>query len=193
MCVMVSTSVWENADGLPSVSKTGIEILLPFVSFVERVTDLSHVFAKGIFFAVTTSRQVLCIETQRRAQVFKFAAIAKSVNRKLRFGLTAKPTEDRWHEQPTALFGGVAIVVPTLLLALKIHPLGDIWHLVVCGGALACFGLLDDVFSELDPDRAEALVAHLPAGQAMLTTAGGVPAGAHPELVVHVSDGRISA
>ena len=53
--------------------------------------------------------------------------------------------------------------------------------------------LLDDVFSELDPDRAEALVAHLPAGQAMLTTAGGVPAGAHPELVVHVSDGRISA
>ena len=51
--------------------------------------------------------------------------------------------------------------------------------------------LLDDVFSELDPDRAEALVAHMPAGQALLTTASGAPAGAHPELVVHVRDGRI--
>src|SRR5438874_1294527 len=51
--------------------------------------------------------------------------------------------------------------------------------------------LLDDVFSELDPDRAEALVAHLPAGQALLTTAGGVPPGDHPELVVHVRDGRL--
>ncbi len=35
--------------------------------------------------------------------------------------------------------------------------------------------LLDDVFSELDPARAAALVAHLPAGQALLTTAGVVP------------------
>ncbi|MDQ3896409.1 MAG: DNA replication/repair protein RecF, partial [Actinomycetota bacterium] len=32
--------------------------------------------------------------------------------------------------------------------------------------------LLDDVFSELDPGRAEALLHHLPAGQAVLTTAG---------------------
>jgi DNA replication and repair protein RecF len=53
--------------------------------------------------------------------------------------------------------------------------------------------LLDDVFSELDPERAEALVAHLPSGQALLTTASGVPAGAHPQLVVHVEDGRVFA
>ena len=51
--------------------------------------------------------------------------------------------------------------------------------------------LLDDVFSELDPDRAEALVAHLPMGQALLTTAGDVPAGTDPALVVRVAGGRV--
>jgi DNA replication and repair protein RecF len=51
--------------------------------------------------------------------------------------------------------------------------------------------LLDDVFSELDPARAEALLAHLPRGQAVLTTASGAPAGARPELVVTVADGRL--
>jgi DNA replication and repair protein RecF len=51
--------------------------------------------------------------------------------------------------------------------------------------------LLDDVFSELDPRRSAALVALLPAGQALLTTAGGIPAGAHPEEVVRVAGGTL--
>ena len=51
--------------------------------------------------------------------------------------------------------------------------------------------LLDDVFSELDPDRSAALVAHLPDGQALLTTAGAVPDGIRPALVLRVTDGRI--
>ena len=51
--------------------------------------------------------------------------------------------------------------------------------------------LLDDVFSELDPSRSEALVHHLPEGQALLTTAAGQPAGTRPELVVRVSDARL--
>lgn len=51
--------------------------------------------------------------------------------------------------------------------------------------------LLDDVFSELDPGRSEALLHHLPAGQALLTTAGPVPPGARPELVLRVVAGRI--
>ena len=51
--------------------------------------------------------------------------------------------------------------------------------------------LLDDVFSELDPDRSEALLAHLPAGQAVLTTAGGLPPGATPEQVLVVEDGKL--
>ncbi len=51
--------------------------------------------------------------------------------------------------------------------------------------------LLDDVFSELDADHRAALVAHLPAGQAILTTVGDVPPEARPELTVRVHDGGV--
>ncbi len=51
--------------------------------------------------------------------------------------------------------------------------------------------LLDDVFSELDADRSEALLAALPPGQTLLTTTGAVPAGARPETVVGVEDGKV--
>jgi DNA replication and repair protein RecF len=51
--------------------------------------------------------------------------------------------------------------------------------------------LLDDVFSELDPDRGEALVAQLPAGQTLITTASEVPSAVHPERRLRVKDGRI--
>jgi DNA replication and repair protein RecF len=51
--------------------------------------------------------------------------------------------------------------------------------------------LLDDVFSELDPQRAIALVALLPPGQVLLTTAVDPPAGISPERVVRVDDGRL--
>jgi UDP-GlcNAc:undecaprenyl-phosphate GlcNAc-1-phosphate transferase len=63
-----------------------------------------------------------------------------------RFGLTAKPKADRWHERPTALFGGVAIAVPTLVLGATL-PLGEVWHLLACGAAIAAFGALDDYLS----------------------------------------------
>ena len=53
--------------------------------------------------------------------------------------------------------------------------------------------LLDDVFSELDPHRSAALVRLLPAGQALLTTAGPVPDGAEPALVVSVGAGEVHA
>jgi DNA replication and repair protein RecF len=51
--------------------------------------------------------------------------------------------------------------------------------------------LLDDVFSELDPSRCAALVACLPSGQAMLTTAGPVPEGINAVETVHVKNGMI--
>jgi DNA replication and repair protein RecF len=51
--------------------------------------------------------------------------------------------------------------------------------------------LLDDVFSELDPDRSDALLANLPPGQTLLTSASGLPPKAAPELVLRVADGRI--
>lgn len=52
--------------------------------------------------------------------------------------------------------------------------------------------LLDDVFSELDPDRSAALLAHLPQGQAIITSAVGLPEGAVPELVYEVRDGQVA-
>jgi DNA replication and repair protein RecF len=52
--------------------------------------------------------------------------------------------------------------------------------------------LLDDVFSELDADRSAALLAHLPVGQALLTTAGPMPQSVTPELVVRVRGGTLS-
>jgi len=51
--------------------------------------------------------------------------------------------------------------------------------------------LLDDVFSELDPDRSGSLLAHLPAGQTVLTTAGGLPPGAEPDAIVEVERGKV--
>lgn len=52
--------------------------------------------------------------------------------------------------------------------------------------------LLDDVFSELDPDRSDALLANLPPGQTLLTSASGLPPKADPELILEVVDGRIA-
>ena len=51
--------------------------------------------------------------------------------------------------------------------------------------------LLDDVFSELDEQRSAALVEHLPNGQAILTTAGPIPAGIDPDLVIRVRSGHL--
>ena len=51
--------------------------------------------------------------------------------------------------------------------------------------------LLDDVFSELDPERSDALLAHLPAGQTVLTSAAGLPPRARPDRIVHIDDGEI--
>lgn len=51
--------------------------------------------------------------------------------------------------------------------------------------------LLDDVFSELDPFRSAALLASLPVGQAILTTAGPLPEGAVPAATVHIARGTI--
>ena len=52
--------------------------------------------------------------------------------------------------------------------------------------------LLDDVFSELDPDRSAALLHHLPPGQTILSTAGALPPGAEPDAVLDVRDGQVA-
>jgi len=67
-------------------------------------------------------------------------------------------------------------------------------HQVIAGGVgEPPVLLLDDVFSELDPARSEALVAHLPPGQALLTTAHSLPPGAPPDLILEVSNGQLRA
>jgi DNA replication and repair protein RecF len=52
--------------------------------------------------------------------------------------------------------------------------------------------LLDDVFSELDPDRSDALLANLPSGQTVLTSASGLPPRAAPDLVLRVAGGQVA-
>ena len=53
--------------------------------------------------------------------------------------------------------------------------------------------LLDDVFSELDPDRSAALLGSLPSGQALLSSASGLPDGLQADQTVHVGpDGRVT-
>ncbi len=52
--------------------------------------------------------------------------------------------------------------------------------------------VLDDVLSELDPARASALLAHLPGGQIVITTAGPLPAAAAPDRVLRVEAGTVA-
>ena len=51
--------------------------------------------------------------------------------------------------------------------------------------------LLDDVFSELDAQRCDALVRALPPGQTLLTTAGELPPAIRPEHTIRIADGRL--
>ncbi|MEZ5246808.1 MAG: DNA replication/repair protein RecF [Acidimicrobiales bacterium] len=51
--------------------------------------------------------------------------------------------------------------------------------------------LLDDVFSELDPGRAEALLDALPGGQRLLTTAAWLPPAATPDRVLKIVEGTV--
>ncbi|MCU1366694.1 MAG: recF [Ilumatobacteraceae bacterium] len=51
--------------------------------------------------------------------------------------------------------------------------------------------VLDDVLSELDPSRASALLAHLPAGQVIITSASELPADARPQRILHIASGTV--
>ena len=51
--------------------------------------------------------------------------------------------------------------------------------------------VLDDVFSELDPGRSRALLANLPNGQVLITTASVLPEGATPDKIMRIVDGAV--
>jgi DNA replication and repair protein RecF len=53
--------------------------------------------------------------------------------------------------------------------------------------------VLDDVLSELDDGRAEALLEHLPAGQVLITTASRLPPAARADHLIRIVDGSITS
>lgn len=75
----------------------------------------------------------------------------------------------------------------TLALALRLGA----HRLVTDKAGSAPVLVLDDVLSELDPGRCEALLRHLPPGQVVLTTAGVLPEAAHPDAIVRIEDGMV--
>jgi UDP-GlcNAc:undecaprenyl-phosphate GlcNAc-1-phosphate transferase len=65
-----------------------------------------------------------------------------------KYNFVAKPKSDRWHKKPTALMGGVAIFLATILVYLVFVPkTTESW--VIIGGSALLFvvGMIDDVFS----------------------------------------------
>ncbi len=75
----------------------------------------------------------------------------------------------------------------TLALALRL----GIHRLITEVVGTAPLLVLDDVLSELDPFRCEALLRHMPEGQVVITTAHVLPTAAHPDSIVHISGGAI--
>lgn len=62
-------------------------------------------------------------------------------------GIVAKPKSDRWHKKPTAMLGGLAIYLTTVITALLFIPQTlEFW--IILGGSSFMFliGLIDDIF-----------------------------------------------
>ncbi|HSU25046.1 MAG TPA: MraY family glycosyltransferase, partial [Pyrinomonadaceae bacterium] len=65
-----------------------------------------------------------------------------------RYGFVAKPKTDRWHKRPTAMLGGAAIFVTTLILYAAVVPKTVDSILVVAGSTfLFLVGLVDDLLN----------------------------------------------
>ncbi len=65
-----------------------------------------------------------------------------------KFGYVAAPKSDRWHKQPTAMYGGVAIFLTTVLMYLLFVPKTTESIVIMCGSAfLFLVGFVDDVLN----------------------------------------------
>src|SRR5688500_18839822 len=64
-----------------------------------------------------------------------------------RLGYVCMQRHDRWHPQPTRLFGGVAIALAVLLLSVVHINLREIWVLALGGATIFLVGLIDDLIS----------------------------------------------
>ena len=76
----------------------------------------------------------------------------------------------------------------TLALAMRL----GVHRLVTEVAGQAPLLVLDDVLSELDPQRATALLGHLPPGQVIITTAQPLPPAAHPDTIITVVNGAVT-
>ena len=64
----------------------------------------------------------------------------------LKAHLVAQPREDRWHQKPTALFGGIAIYLAYLVSCLLfLSHIKGIFPILIGGGLFFAIGLFDDV------------------------------------------------
>src|SRR5687768_3274157 len=65
-----------------------------------------------------------------------------------RTGFVAKPKSDRWHKRPTAMMGGVAIFLTTILMYAAFVP-KTTESLIVIGASSFLFlvGFLDDILN----------------------------------------------
>src|SRR5262245_21300253 len=64
-----------------------------------------------------------------------------------RVGCVATPRSDRWHQRPTPLLGGLAIVIPVLVGVIVSGDVREHGTLVACAGLVALVGLIDDVLT----------------------------------------------
>ena len=80
-------------------------------------------------------------------------------------GAVAQPKEDRWHQKPTALFGGVAIALSVLGTALYFDGFRGQPALLACGAIMFLFGLADDL---LGVKPATKLIAQIALGSVFL-------------------------
>lgn len=68
-----------------------------------------------------------------------------------RYNFVSAPRDERWHQRPTALFGGIAFVVSFMVGLLLFVPLEhDILLLAACSGGMFVLGLVDD-FLQIKP------------------------------------------
>ena len=65
-----------------------------------------------------------------------------------RLGFVAKPKSDRWHKRPTAMYGGIAIFLTTIIFYLFAVPKTFESNVIVAGSAfLFLVGLIDDLIN----------------------------------------------
>ena len=64
-----------------------------------------------------------------------------------RFGLVAKPREDRWHTKEVAMLGGVGIALSMLVAMLVLGKFSEIGVLSGAAGLMFLIGLADDIWS----------------------------------------------